>query len=284
MAGLILEGGSFRAVFTAGVLDGFMENDLYFPYVIGVSGGISNAASYISKQNGRNLEIIKKYRNDKKYAGLNNFFTDRSIFGVKFVFETIPNKLVPFDYAAYYKYPGKVLAVVTNAETGKPEYFNALKRSAGNEILKATCSIPALFKPQLIAGNYYYDGGVSDSIPIVKAMNDGITKYIIILTQPEGFKKELNLETKICAKLVEKRFPMISYKLLNRFKVYNLQLKLCEKLAEENKAIIIRPKSKIKSGESDIAILESTYNEGKQWVYDNLEKLKLFLENELIKY
>ncbi len=284
MTSLILEGGSFRAIFTAGVLDGFMENNIYFPYVIGVSGGISNAASYISKQNGRNLKVIKEYRNDKKYAGLNNFFTDKSIFGVEFVFETIPNELIPFDYETFYNYKGMVLAAVTNAHTGKSEYLDALAGTTQNEVFKATCSIPALFEPQKIGDNLYFDGGVSDSIPIVKAMNDKNDKHIIVLTQPKGYKKELDVQTKMAAMIIEKKYPMIAYKLRHRYELYNLQVKLCEKLEQENKAIIIRPNTLLKSDENDIRILENTYNEGKKWVYDNLDKIKNFLGNEKLDY
>ena len=121
MTGLVLEGGTFRGTFSAGFMDALIEENIEFPYIVGVSAGISNAASYVSKQFGRNLEIFKKYRNDKRYVGAGNYMRCKSYFGLDFVYDEIPNKLVPFDYEEYHKYKGRFLVGVTNAETGKFE-------------------------------------------------------------------------------------------------------------------------------------------------------------------
>lgn len=93
MPSLVLEGGTFRPIFSAGVMDALLDNDIMFPYCIGVSAGITNGVSYISKQKGRNLDVIKNYRNDKRYFGVNNFLKCKSIFGLDFTFDEIPNKL-----------------------------------------------------------------------------------------------------------------------------------------------------------------------------------------------
>ncbi len=282
MASLVLEGGTFRGVFTAGVLDAFLENDMMFPYVIGVSAGIANASSYISKQHGRNLEIIEKYRRDQRYTGVNNFIRERSLFGVDFIFEKIPLELVPFDYATYYRYPGILKVVATNAKTGQAEYLDGLKTSVHNEVYKATCAVPGVFPAVRIGSEEYYDGGVSNSIPIAKAMDDGNQKHVIVLTQPDDFVKEFDRSTQIVEKMMRRKYPMIAFKLRNRYKLYNLQVKLCKKLQQEGKAIIINPSHKLNSTEKDVDVLKSTYEEGRKWVYEHLGELQEFLKGELL--
>ena len=117
MPGLVLEGGTFRPVFSCGVMDALLDNDIMFDYVIGVSAGITYAVSYLSRQRGRNIEVLRQYRRDKRYLGARNLQRDHSIFGVEFVFSTIPNELIPFDWEAYRQYSGRVLVGVTNART-----------------------------------------------------------------------------------------------------------------------------------------------------------------------
>lgn len=282
MASLVLEGGTFRAIFTAGVLDAFLENNMMFPYVIGVSAGISNGASYISKQHGRNMEIMEKYRQDQRYTGLNNFIKDKSLFGVDFIFEKIPMDLIPFDYATYYRYPGVLKVVATNAQTGLAEYLDGLNTSIHNEVYKATCAVPGVFPAVKIGDKEYFDGGVADSIPIAKAMDDGNQKHIIVLTQPDDFVKEFDRNTRIVEKIMRRKYPRVAFKLRNRYKLYNLQVKLCKKLQQEGKAIIINPSHRLNSTEKDVDALRNTYEEGRKWVYDHLDQLQEFLKGELL--
>ena len=192
MPSLILEGGTFRPIFTAGILDALLDNNIIFPYCIGVSAGITNGVSYISKQRGRNLEVVTKYRNNKKYFGYSNFLKCKSIFGLDFVFDEIPNKLVPFDMDTYKKYDGKILVGVTNAKTGKTEYLDGKNLDDKATMLRATCAIPVFFPVIKINGEEYYDGGICDPIPIRKAILDGNEKHLIILTRPKGYKKEFS--------------------------------------------------------------------------------------------
>ena len=121
MPGRVLEGGTFRPVFSCGVMDALLDNDIMFDYVIGVSAGITYAVSYLSRQRGRNIEVLRQYRRDKRYLGARTLPRDHSIFGVEFVFSTIPNELIPFDWDTYQKYSGRVLVGVTNARTGQAE-------------------------------------------------------------------------------------------------------------------------------------------------------------------
>lgn len=192
MSSIILEGGTFRPVFSAGVMDALLDNDIMFPYCIGVSAGITNGFSYISKQKERSYRILKNYRHDKRYIGAVNFLKCRSIFGLDFAFDEVPNKLDPFDFETFNKYDGKILVGVTNAETGKSEYMDGKELDEKCTMIRATCAIPLFFPPIKINNTDYFDGGLCDPIPIQKAINDGNKKHLIILTRPKGYVKTLS--------------------------------------------------------------------------------------------
>ena len=170
MSGIVLEGGTFRPIFSCGIMDCLNDHDIMFDYCIGVSAGITDGVSYVSKQPRRNLEILKTYRHDPRYIGLRNYKTDHSLFGLKFAYETMSNELNPFDYDTFYKSHTKVLVGVTNANTGKAEYIDGHKIDRHCTVLKATCAIPIVFPAIKIGENEYFDGGIADSIPVKKAI------------------------------------------------------------------------------------------------------------------
>lgn len=274
MPSLILEGGTLRPIFSAGVMDALLDNNITFPYCIGVSAGITNGVSYISKQKGRNLEVVTKYRNDNRYLSYRNFLRCKSIFGLDFVFDEIPNNLIPFDMDTYRKYPGKVLVGVTNAHTGKTEYLNGKDLDDKATMLRATCAIPLLFPVIKINGKEYYDGGLCDPIPIKKAIADGNTKHLIILTQPKGYKKELSKKNILVAKLLNKKYPNLKTTLLNRHNHYNETVKFCEQLENKGKALILRPEYNLDSFEKDINKLKSSYDHGYNLTINHLSEIK----------
>lgn len=274
MPSLILEGGTLRPIFSAGVMDALLDNNITFPYCIGVSAGITNEVSYISKQKGRNLEVVTKYRNDNRYLSYRNFLRCKSIFGLDFVFDEIPNNLIPFDMDTYRKYPGKVLVGVTNAHTGKTEYLNGKDLDDKATMLRATCAIPLLFPVIKINGKEYYDGGLCDPIPIKKAIADGNTKHLIVLTQPKGYKKELSKKNILVAKLLNKKYPNLKTPLLNRHNHYNETVKFCEQLENEGKVLILRPEYNLDSFEKDINKLKSSYDHGYNLAINHLSEIK----------
>ena len=274
MPSLILEGGTLRPIFSAGVMDALLDNNITFPYCIGVSAGITNGVSYISKQKGRNLEVVTKYRNDNRYLSYRNFLRCKSIFGLDFVFDEIPNNLIPFDMDTYRKYPGKVLVGVTNAHTGKTEYLNGKDLDDKATMLRATCAIPLLFPVIKINGKEYYDGGLCDPIPIKKAIADGNTKHLIVLTQPKGYKKELSKKNILVAKLLNKKYPNLKTPLLNRHNHYNETVKFCEQLENEGQVLILRPEYNLDSFEKDINKLKSSYDHGYNLTINHLSEIK----------
>ena len=276
MPSLILEGGTFRPIFSAGVMDALLDNDIIFPYCIGVSAGITNGVSYISKQKGRNLAVIEQYRNDKRYLGLKNFFSCHSIFGLDFVFNDIPNNLLPFDMDTYQRYSGKILVGVTNAQTGQTEYLDGKDLDENCTILRATCAIPYFFPCIKYKGNEYYDGGICDPIPIRKAIADGNEKHLIVLTRPASYKKTLSKNNILAAKNISKKYPNLKEPLLTRHIAYNETVRFCEDLERQGKALILRPSEEgaLKSFEKDINKLKAGYNLGYKTATDNLDKIK----------
>ena len=276
MPSLILEGGTFRPIFSAGVMDALLDNNIMFPYCIGVSAGITNGVSYISKQKKRNLDILMTYRNDKRYLGLRNFLKCKSLFGLDFVYGEIPNKLSPFDMETYQKYEGKILVGVTNAITGQTEYFDGKELDDNCSILRATCAIPLFFPAIKINDSYYYDGGICDPVPIKKAIDDGNEKHLIILTRPKEYRKDLSKGNIIVSKLFRKKYPNLKEPLLTRHNHYNETIRFCEELEAQGKAVIIRPtlEQSIESFEKDVNKLRDGYNNGYKMAIENLDKIK----------
>jgi len=276
MPALVLEGGTFRPTFSCGVMDALLDSGVEFEYVIGVSAGISNAVSYLSKQTGRNLEILQKYRNDKRYLGFRNIFTDKSIFGRKFIYETIPQELIPFDNETFFANPAKFVVGVTNAKTGEMEYLDEKDPVNGFMALQATCALPIAFPPIYYNGKQYYDGGLVDSIPAQKALDDGNEKMLIVLTRTKDYIKTESKAYKIAAALLRRKYPKIAELLLTRHTRYNKEVEFCNQLEREGKAVILRPseEAQISSFEGDMQKLEHNFRYGYNLAMENMEQIK----------
>jgi len=274
MPGVLFEGGSFRPVFSCGVMDALLEKDIMFPYCIGVSAGAADAASYISRQKGRNIRIFEKYRNDKRYIGKRNIIKDRSVFGVQFVFRDIPNEVDPFDMETFQKYDGTFVVVTTDAVTGEVEYF--YKEDVDNQfnVFCATCALPVVFPPAIVRGREYFDGGLSNPIPIDKLLADGNEKALIVLTRPEGYRKECRRADRLAARAIRRRYPAAAKKVLTRHKRYNQSVLWCEKLEREGKALILRPKEPLDSYEKDVKKLRKNYESGYRLAMERIEEIK----------
>lgn len=277
---LVLEGGTFRPIYSAGIMDALLDNGLMFSYCIGVSAGITNGVSYVSKQSKRNINILEKYRNDKRYLSMRNFIKCKSIFGLDFVFDELPNKLDVFDKETYDSYEGKILVGVTNAHTGKSEYLDGKNLDKKCMILRATCAIPLMFPAIKVGENEYFDGGISDPIPIEKAIKDGNEKHLIVLTRPKGYRMNLKTKNKIAAKVLKGKFPKLVDPLMQRHIKYNKTLELCENLEREGKAIILRPteNESVESFEKNTAKLRKAYENGYKLAISRLDDIKKLFE------
>lgn len=277
MQGLVLEGGTFRPIFSSGVMDALLSEGIMMPYCIGVSAGISDGVSYLSGQKGRNLEIVQKYRNDKRYIGRGNFRKCKSLFGLDFVFGDIPNELVPFDWDAFREYPGICKVGVTSAVTGAAEFFDGRDMDEAFTMLRATCALPLFFPAIELNGQKYYDGGLASPIPIDQAFEDGCDKLLVILTQPKGFVKRLGKYDRLGAWVIGRKYPAIKDTILSRPERYNKIVKRCEELEKEGKVMILRPNYPINSFESSVQKLEAAYWHGYRMAKERMKKIKRFL-------
>jgi len=277
MTGLVLEGGTFRGIFSAGFMDGLLKNDVMFEYVIGVSAGISNGVSYVSRQYRRNMEIMENYRRDKHYMGAGNYLKCRSIFGLDFVYDEIPNKLIPFDYEAYHAYKGRVVVGVTNAETGREEYLDGLASDDKWGCLRASCAIPGYFPAIEVDGKPYFDGGIASPICVKRAIKDGCNKNVILLTQPKGFVKKCTKGNVFISQTIRHKYPAMEMPLLARHKLYNDQVHFCEELEKRGKALIFRPTEKLDSFQSDKDELERYWQMGYDTAEKNIDKIREFI-------
>lgn len=283
MPGLVLEGGTFRPVFSCGVMDALLDHDLMFDYVIGVSAGITYAISYLSRQRGRNLEVLRRYRNDKRYIGTRNLVHDHSIFGVDFVFGTIPNELIPFDWDTFHAYPGQVKVGVTNARTGKAEFLNGMELDRPSTMLRATCAIPGYFPPVSIGGEMYYDGGLADPIPILQSLHDGNQKNLIVLTQPAEYRKTSTRGSALVSRVLRRKYPNLADTIDSRPKRYNDTVCFCHRLAEKRPSdtVLLQPSAKLESFEKDVKKLSWGYQMGYDAATARINEIKrLFTEKE----
>ena len=275
MPGLVLEGGTFRPIFSAGVMDAMLEHNIMFPYCIGVSAGITDGFSYVSRQSGRNLEILKQYRHDKRYVGVRNFLKCRSLFGLQFAFEEIPNRLIPFDWDTFHQYNGTYLVGVTNGRTGQAEYLDGTKLDKANTMVKATCAIPLVFPPIYLDGQEYFDGGICDPIPVRKALADGNEKVLIILTRPASYEKTLSKSNRAAARILKNKYPKLVEPLLTRHIHYNETVRFCEQLERQNKAVLLRPEGVgvIDSFEKDLSKIERCYQYGYNLAQQRMDEI-----------
>lgn len=270
--GLVLEGGASRTAFSCGVLDVLLEKKITADYLIGVSAGIAYGISYASGQIGRNLELNRTFLPDKRYMGLRHLLkpSNKSFYNLQFVFDDVPNKHLPFDYKAFAAYPGKVIGVVTNIKTGEPEYLEVPRDDTHFTVLRASCSLPFIFKPVEIQGNLYMDGGLSDSIPFKKAIKEGCDKIIVVLTRERTYRKAPDPSIRLAEK-VYKRYPNLIRDLSTRHEVYNDCINALAKLEKEKKVFVIAPDDThgIRRTENNPEILCDFYQEG----YDKAKRL-----------
>ena len=279
--GLVLEGGGMRGIYTSGVLDFLMEKDIYTPYVIGVSAGACNASSYVSKQKYRSRDVNLKYINDPRYIGIKNLILEKSIFSIKFLYDEVPNKLEPFDYEEFKKSNQTFMIVATNCKTGEPEYFEKNQCKDILKVIRASSSLPLVTPIVNLDGEPYLDGGISDSIPIKKAMEDGYTKNIVVLTRTKGYRKE-PIKHKRIIKFKYKKYPKLVNKIFNRYKEYNETLDYIEDLEKKGQIIIIRPSEDLKVDrlEKNVDKLEALYNLGYNDAKQAYDHIKIMLKEQ----
>ena len=280
-AGLVLEGGGMKGIYTAGVLDFFLDKGIDFSSVYGVSAGACHMCSYLSGQKGRALDISIDYLDSKKYCSVESLLTTGDLFNVNTCYSLIPDYLYPYDHEAFKQYKGKAFSVVTNIETGRPEYLRL--RDMTKDIIKvrASASLPLVSRNVKIGNKYYLDGGISDAIPLQKSIMDGNRKNVVVMTKEIGFKRKPTKHLEFM-KLRYLKYPKVYELMAERHIHYNHTLEYIERQKENGQAFVIRPKTAGKVGriEKDKDKLIALYNEGYQDAEACYEELIAYLDNQ----
>ena len=281
--GLVLEGGGQRGVFTAGVLDYMMAKKLKLPYIIGVSAGACNAVDYVSWQPYRTkrcmIDAQKKYH---MYSAGNIVKTGWYI-DMDLIFDQFPSKIYPFDFETYFNSDARCLLTVTNCLTGKAEYIEEKKNKRRMmEAVRASSSLPFVSPMVYIDGRPMMDGGLTDSVPVQKAVRDGYKYNIVICTRPKGYRKKEGRPGKSVklARKVYKKYPMLVKALAQRNRRYNREMEWIEKMEAKGRVFVIRPSlPTVKRTEKNIVRLEHFYEHGYETMRDLWPELCQWLEN-----
>jgi predicted patatin/cPLA2 family phospholipase len=245
--GLVLEGGGLRGNYSAGVLDAFLDSGIEFPHVIGVSAGAAYGCSYVSRQKGRNLEILRRFHGDPQYLSVRNYFTTGSFFGMDFVFNQIPDRFVPFDWKTFVESPVRFTAVCTDCESGEPVYFEKHEGMEQRDFfttLTATSSMPYSSRMVKYQGKFYLDGAIVDAIPVRQSVSRGYGRNVVILTNPAGYRKKDEPHPP------DALFYFGRKKLIRALKMrvtrYNESLEYAEEEERAGRTFIIRPSADLK--------------------------------------
>lgn len=277
--GLVLEGGAMRGMFSAGVIDVLMENNIEFDAVVGVSAGAAFGCNYKSKQIGRTIRYNMKYIKDPRYCSFRSLIKTGDMFGKDFCYNEIPNKLDPFDNDTFKKNPVEFYVVATDINNGKAVYKKLDSADGyGLSYMRASASLPLVSKPVKIDGKELLDGGIADSIPLEFFINKGYEKNLVILTQPKDYIKKKNSLMPLM-KISLRKYPKLIEAMANRHILYNNQIKYTEDAEKNGSAFIIRPSEKLPIGrlEKDPEVLKAVYDLGRKEAIKNLDKIKEYL-------
>lgn len=278
--GLILEGGAMRGLFSAGVIDIFMENGIEFDAAIGVSAGAAFGCNYKSRQIGRVIRYNKRFAKDWRFCSLRSLIKTGNLFGAEFCYHTIPDEIDIFDTEAYLANPMDFYVVCTDVETGKAVYINSDEAGEDSlEYFRASASMPLVSTPIEIKGKKYLDGGIADSVPIQYFESIGYNKNVIILTQPLGFVKKPSSAAKLM-KYALKQYPMIAKTMENRHNEYNETLAYIAEKEKSGEVLVIRPESALDIGrtEHDPERMQKVYDLGRAAGEKYLDKVKDFIK------
>lgn len=241
--GLLVEGGGMKCAFSAGILDKFLDDGISFDYTIGVSAGSGNLLSYLAKQRGRNRRFYTDYIDDPRYLSLSSYIKTGNLFGMDFIYGELSNEggLDPLDYDALMDNPAEFCCVATDARRGKPAYFykKDLIRNDYRHI-KAGASLPGYCKPIEIDGEFYYDGGISDNIPLRHAFEDGCDRVVVLLSKPRSFRPKPE-KYKLLYRMSCKKYPHVVGLLDERHIMVSERLRFVRRMEKEGRVFVIAP-------------------------------------------
>ena len=278
-AGLVLEGGGMKGIYTAGVLDFFLDKNIMFSSVYGVSAGACNMCSYLSKQRGRARDVNIDYLDNKHYCGARSMLSTGDLFNVNMLYHLIPEYLNPYDYETFASYKGKAYSVATNIVTGRPEYFRIRDMKTEIDKIRASASLPMVSRKVEIGGNYYLDGALSDSIPLQKSITDGNRKNVVVMTKEVGYIRQPATQLGFI-KARYLKYPKVAELMAERHINYNNQVAYIERQQENGQAFVIRPQipSSVGRVEKDLEKLKALYRQGYEEAESCYDELREYLE------
>ncbi|MCL2205621.1 MAG: patatin family protein [Treponema sp.] len=280
-AALVLEGGSLRTLFTAGVLDVFIENEIEFECIVGVSAGAFNGANYIAKHIERTAKINILHSNDPNYFGIRQLLFKRSAFNFNYIFNSPINDLYPYDKNRLTVSKTNFFVCATDCETGKAVYFQKNNFHELSLALQASGSMPLFSKPVIVDGITCLDGAISEPVGINKAVAEGYEKIIVVLTRDLKSKKEVGKITRFLYKAFYKKYPLLLETLNNSADDYNALIETINKLEREKKIFVIRPSREVKISkmEKDARKLTDLYFRGKDDARELMEAMFEYLKS-----
>ena len=279
MKSLVLEGGAMRGLFSAGILDVLMENNISVDGIAGVSAGAAFGCNFKSKQIKRVIRYNKKYCRDKRYCSLWSWIKTGDLFGAEFCYRKLPKELDIFDGETFEKNPLEFYLVCTDVEKGEPFYYQCTESDDECfEYMRASASMPLVSKIVETPTGKYLDGAITDSIPLKFMESKGYTKNIVILTQVKNYVKKPP-KLMLLMRFIYRKYPKLLEVMANRHKMYNEQIKYIEQQAETGKILLLRPEKTlpVKRICRNPEILQQTYDIGREYALKNLEKIKSFL-------
>ncbi len=276
--GLVLEGGAMRGIYTAGVLDSFLDHDVQVDGILGVSAGACFGCNLFSRQRGRALRYNQRFMGDPRNVSLRSMITTGNIVNKEFAYHVIPTQYDVFDEAAFERHGGEYWVVVTNVETGEAEYMQMHHLLADIEMMRASASMPFCSRMVEIGGKKYLDGGVADSIPVRHALTMGFDRVIVVLTQPASYRK--GPMNKALIRAYYRKYPNLCRTLMERHERYNAQAEEVRRLEEEGRVFVIRPKAplNIRRLEKNPAELARVHGIGLRDAEESMTALKAYLE------
>ena len=276
--GLVLEGGAMRGMYTAGVLDTFLDENIGFDCIVGVSAGALFGVNYLSRQRGRVIRYNKRFNGDKSYMGIIPLLKEGNIFSTKYAYEDVPRRLDPFDDDTYKGCNVPFYAVLTDVDSGLPEYVRIDSVFEQMDTLRASGSMPIVSRPVEIDGKRYLDGGISDSIPYKWLMSQGCDRLVVVLTRHIEYRKKP--ASSAIVKLCGVKYPKIAERMKRRHEDYNSSAEHLKKLERDGKAFVIRPSEEIKISrlEKKPKKLQAVYELGIRDCEASLQALKSFCQ------
>lgn len=277
--GLVLEGGGVRGIYTAGVLDVFMEHGIAFDGVIGVSAGAIHGCSYLSGQKGRSIRYYRNYVKDPHFMSIRSWLKTGDIVGAEFCYHTLPDELDVYDHEAFLRNGTPFYAVCTNVETGRAEYLRLTDMRSQIEALRASASLPYFSRIVELDGKKYLDGGCADSIPVDAFRDMGYGRNVAVLTRDAAYRKSPEMAR--LTRLVYRKYPAFIRTMERRHLMYNAQLERIAQLEMEGSVFVIRPEIPLDIGrlETDVDKVQRAYDQGRADAEKALPALRAFLAN-----